>query len=219
MISRFLFPVIFLGLFIYSCKPATESGDNANGNTEIPNDTIVEEKKDELPASAFVLKSDQAGPFRLGYAIPENSIKKYQVRMEKNTRQYEGGSSNEAVTIVSFDDEDLLWLKPGYFKADSQQFSQINEIVVVSPKYKTTEGIGIGSTIEEFGKAYPDMRVWYTYVSTMYVAETDKLKLQFLLDANDYTARKPSARSEQTKLKVSDFKPEGKITRVRIIED
>lgn len=213
---RLSFPIVLAGLFFLSCKSSDGSDDTSNDKT--PVDTIATPPKAELEASAFVIKGSQAGPFKLGYSIPENSIKKYKVRSEKNPRQSNGGPSTEAVTIVSHDGEDLLWLKPGYFKADEQEFSQINEIVVLSPKYRTKEGIGVGSTIEEFGIAFPDMRVWYTYVSSMYVAETDKMKVQFLLDVNDYTGRKPATRSEQTKLKVSDFKPEGKITRIRIIE-
>ncbi|MDQ3017176.1 MAG: hypothetical protein M3R25_10730 [Bacteroidota bacterium] len=214
----FLFISLNVLFILAGCK--SSGNGNQNVNQEDPSAVVdapkVKEKEDP---NKYILRNGQAGPFKIGHEIPGiASMSKYKMRIEKNTRQLEDGPSTESATVISENDVDLVWLKPGLFKSDSQQFSQINEIVIVSPKYKTKEGIGIGSTIGEFQTAYPDIHVWYTYVSSMYVAETEKLKIQFILDPADYTAKKPTTRSEQRKLNLKDFKPEGKITRIRIIE-
>jgi hypothetical protein len=81
----------------------------------------------------------------------------------------------------------------------------ISEIIVQSALYKTERNIGIGSTINEFVAAYPDAKIWWTYVSDMYVLETGSLKAQFILDKNDFTGKKPDVKSEITPLSISDY--------------
>ncbi len=123
----------------------------------------------------------------------------------------------ETVTIIGENNNDLLWLKPGILTGTETYNSTISEIQIVSPKYKTDKGIGIGSTVSDFMVAYPLARVWYTYVSNMYVIETDDVKVQFVLSESDFTGVKPEITSEISTLQVSDFKPDAKIQYIRIL--
>ena len=100
---------------------------------------------------------------------------------------------------------------------NENQNHNIYEIIVLSPKYRTKENIGVGSTIFDFQKTYSDYRVWYTYVSDMFVLESDTIKAQFILDKNDYTGPEIEIEGEITPLLTSDFKNNGKIKRVRLI--
>lgn len=56
--------------------------------------------------------------------------------------------------------------------------------------------------------AYPDLKIWYSYVSDIYVIETPRLdKIQFLLDGNDFIKEGgPDFDNDMTILQPSEFK-------------
>ena len=139
------------------------------------------------------------------------------MRIEQTTRVTDDGIVNEQVTIIGENGIDLLHLKPGVV-SDLSVPTTITEIIVVSPKYKTAQNIGVGSTIGEFLSAYPAHRLWYTYVSDMYVIESNLLKAQFIIDEGDYTGPEIELTSEQVELSSDTFDPEGKIRRIRLID-
>ena len=100
------------------------------------------------------------GPFKMGGALPgPATMMKYQMRVEQITRYSEDGPITESVTIIAENNEDLLWLKPGLLTDDENQNHNIYEIIVLSPRYRTLENIGVGSSIFDFQKTYPDYRV------------------------------------------------------------
>lgn len=92
------------------------------------------------------------------------------------------------------------------------------EIIIVSDIIKTSENIGVNSTIEEFAGAYADFEIYYTYVSDKCWLSTEKYpRIQFLLDKNDFLAEWDG--STIMELKISDFSPNSKINRIRVYED
>jgi hypothetical protein len=109
-----------------------------------------------------------------------------------------------------------LNIAPEYDRQAEKYSDNIGSITVLSPKYMTNEGIGVGSTIEEFTEKYPDPKLWYTYVSGMYIIETDKLNIQFMLREKDFSGTMV-IKGDMTTLNYSDFAPESKIIKVRIL--
>ena len=111
----------------------------------------------------------------------------------------------------------MLILKPSYDHESDTYTDITGEIIIVSEKYKTKDRIGINSTIEEFIKKYPKYRLWYTYVSDTYILESEDIggNIQFLLDAADCVIT-PNADSDITILKLSDFKKNTRIKRIRV---
>jgi hypothetical protein len=217
-IEIFMF-VIFISAFL-ACSQANNSSkgesDVTTGN-ELNNEPVkpvdIEADRDK-----YLITDSMIGPFKLGAGLPgPATMMKYQMRVEQITRQSEDGPTTESVTIIAENNEDLLWLKPGLLTDDENQNHNIYEIIVLSPKYRTKEKIGVGSTIFDFQKTYPDYRVWYTFVSDMFVLESDTIKAQFILDKNDYTGPEIEIEGEITPLLTSDFKNNGKIKRVRLI--
>lgn len=158
-----------------------------------------------------VITNDGVGKFLLGMPIPQ-SLTGYDIL--KQTRIVEEGSE-EPHYIVSQNGKEILKLIPEY---DSDKFTDnIDEIVIVSDKFKTTEKIGVNSTIEEFKEKYPDFEIWYTYISDAYIIETKKYNIQFLLDAKGFIG-KHIITGDMEKLKVSDFAKGCKITGIRIFK-
>lgn len=202
----------------FGCNQADKPGNLNKGNDIGSNALPPEPGKTETPdKEKYLISSNQAGPFIIGDQLPgPATMMKYQMRIEQLTRATDDGIVNEQITIIAEHGKDLVWLKPGLVSVDNSQGNTINEIVIVSPKYKTVEGIGIGTTIAEFRSAYPDHRVWYTYVSDRFVVEADTLKAQFIVDKDDYTGTEIELTSDQVDLSLEQFKQEGKIKRVRM---
>ncbi|GHV38678.1 hypothetical protein FACS1894179_02450 [Bacteroidia bacterium] len=65
-----------------------------------------------------------------------------------------------------------------------------NKIYIASEKFKTVEGIGINSTIEDFAEKYPDYSIYWSYIDDI------------------------SLLQDGVELKLSDFKKETKITAI-----
>lgn len=207
------FLLIFIPLF-NACN--NKSADIDQGHKIIITKDTASGLKNNSTENKYLIRDMQAGPFKIGDEIPgPATMMTYQMRKEQQTRNTEEGPVTEPVTIISENGEDLLMLKPGFESGNYN--NSINEIIILSSKYRTAEDIGVGSTIESFQKVYPDHKAWYTYVSEMFVIETPLVKAQFLLDPRDYTGPKPRITSERTTLKTSDFIKSGMITQVRII--
>lgn len=212
-----LFLSVILIFSFFACNKTSNSGDVENDIKPGPVTSIPEALQKEDP-NKYLITDSTAGPFRLGSELPgPATMMKYQMRVEEITRYSEDGPTTEPVTIIGENNEDLLWLKPGLLAGAGNHDNSIYEIIILSPKYRTKDNIGVGSSIFDFQKTYPDYHVWFTYVSDMYVLETDSISAQFILDKDDYTGPEIEIESEITPLLISDFKNTGKIKRVRLL--
>ena len=210
-----LYPCFFLLMCLLGCTKSN-NGSSPNSYSDKPQSpvTTVPEVEDK---SKYLLASGSAGPFKIGEELPgPATMMKYDVRIEEMTRIVDEGPVKESFTIIAENGNDLLWLRPGVI-ANEESDNSITEIIVVSSKYKTLEDIGVGSTIAEFQASYPVHRIWYTYVSGMYVMETDQVEAQFIVDNSDFIGPEVELTSEMVELKIEDFNPNGKIRRVRLI--
>lgn len=207
-IVNFLVIFSFTSLsFFLSCKGP--SGDV--GLDHVPDSTEVVTAGDSLK---FLITRHQAGPFKIGDELPGPAhLTKYKVRQEKMSFHSEEGPFEENVTVISEDTTDLLWLKS---MIDSTKSKVIREIIVVSPLYRTMKNVGIGSSIADFQAAYPDAHIWYTYVSNMFVIETNEEDAQFLLKEEDYTGPKPDFSSEKLDISNAFFHRDSKIYSIRL---
>ena len=108
-------------------------------------------------------------------------------------------------------------VKPSFNYDDKNQTDKIDEIIILSSRYKTKEGIGVNSDIDDFIANYPNYRLWWTYVGDMYVLDSEDVggDIQFLLDAEDCIIT-PKSDSDMTILKRSDFKKGSKIKKIRV---
>lgn len=164
----------------------------------------------------YLITETGVAPFFVGNEIP-NQADSYVINKEIVTKDSEEGPYEIPVAFVYEDGDEVFEIESAYDYDAEKYINTIGEITVFSDKYKTAEDIGISSTIEDFMAAYPDYTVWYTYISGMYVLDTEQLpNVQFLLDGDDYLMGEIEFDSEITILKASDFKKDAKIISVRI---
>lgn len=157
------------------------------------------------------------GPYLLDEPIPDQ-IGNYTIKKEMLTKDTEEGPYEYPAYVVTENGQNVLNFGLQYdYEAQKYIDDVIGEITIFSDKYKTDDGIGVNSTIGEFLKQYPNHRVWYTYVTDMFVIECKELGLvQFILDGDDYKGSTDLYSSDMVTLKASEFNKDGKIKEVRI---
>ncbi|NOQ72259.1 MAG: hypothetical protein GQ574_09675 [Crocinitomix sp.] len=184
--------------------------------TEIFEDLNEELSEIDGIQEIYTITSESAGDFTLGGAIPV-STDEYTVKEENITTDTEEGPFTETVYNVSDENENLLQIMLEYDYETGEYKDAIGEMNIYSDRFQTVEGIGMGSTIIEFMDAYPDYKIWYTYVSDMYVIETESLGVQFLLDGSGFEGE-ISGSSDMEILSAEDFSADTKIVTVRMFK-
>ena len=165
---------------------------------------VKKSKLINIPIKNLITNSS-AGTFKLNSKITSLvPTDDYKIKKVEDIRSEEGENYTYITYVVNDYKEDLLEIS-----------EDASTITVVSNKFKTSKGIGVGSTIEEFIKAYPTYKIWYTYISDMCVIQTKTGKIQFILD-NDDLKSDPPCNGEIDYLKKSDFNKNSKIIKIRI---
>ncbi len=202
-----LISLLLVLLSAYSCEEAAKPA--ASDETPITTSTDVP----AAPALNYTLSATRVGDFELGGPITAIAKEKGYT-IEELTQRREG--QEEPVFIVSADGERLLQIFPRY-NPQTQGFDDVvGELKVISNRYKLDNGIGVGSSIEEFQKAYADAAFWHTNVGQMFVVETEQVPMQFLLNDSDYVQEQSPLRGERTDLQAAAFKTGSKIASIRI---
>ncbi len=174
----------------------------------------TEENQAETTEHNYLITSASAGYLHLGAKkadiVPEEGHTLTSMVVDA------GEGMQETQWFVDEDDNSLM----GFFlETNSRGEEIIREIGVYSPLYKTDQNIGPGSQLNEVKEAYPDLKMWYTYIGNWYVAETESLpNVQFLIDPLAFSGdnEKLMQGFEQVFLDESDFNMKGKIISVRL---
>jgi hypothetical protein len=108
-----------------------------------------------------------------------------------------------------------------WFFSNTSRERIVDGIRVHLSKFKTAEGIGIGSSIEDVMHAYPDSRIIYSQYDAAFWIELPQNSFLFYLNENDLITedyeREPDEYGSLTYiLQPSDFKENSKITEIRI---
>jgi len=189
-------------------KPSKESTEQAAKPEEV---IVISDEQ--------LITGESVGKFRIGRSIPgKESVAPYQISREIITTTTEEGPYEETVYVLKDQETVLMHLKPEFDYETMQYNRKTGEIIVFSDQFKTEKGSGVHSTVEDFIKAYPDYKLWYTYVSGMFIIETPVLDVQFILDQEDFKGDVSNADSEITNLEISDFRKGAKIKQVRIFK-
>lgn len=187
----------------------------------------VEQREDEkttdssvVDEAGFIIDAEGVGAFRLGEDIPTKlkdarySLSKKMVLVEGEGEQYE-----EPWYVLSMGGNEILRILPGYDPETDDFSNVVGEIRIESALCSTKEGANVGDTLEQLAALYRKLTLWYSYVSDMFVAETQGLPgVQFLLDGNGFVgSRDDLADSDIVFLSRPDFRPGTRIRAIRIL--
>jgi hypothetical protein len=215
--------IVILGIVVYFALPPKNEKFTNNPTYQYPTTTnkpIAEKpakennqtksEKSSIPTDEnYLIKNDGVGIFRLGESIPFNNPN---YTIKKDFVYPEG--IEEPIYIVFENGQKILTITPKYdYSKEEYSTDGIDGIEIFSSKFKTAEGIGVGSTIENFANKYPDFYIWGHY---NLVIETGRYgRFQFYLDENDFIG-KDGYWDGGPKLGLSDFKKGSKIQGIRI---
>src|SRR5699024_3211515 len=118
--------------------------------------------------SSYRITSYSAGPFNLG-ELTSYVLNNFDFKKKIETRHAEDGVEKRQVYTVEQNGEKLIILYSEFNIHTNSFHNTIDEMMIVSPVFKTKKGIGVGSTIHEFADKYPEYELWYTYVSDHYI--------------------------------------------------
>ncbi|MGH1335278.1 MAG: hypothetical protein ACRBFS_04055 [Aureispira sp.] len=213
--TTFVFTLLLLLLALYSCEntPAAPTEDKNETITETSATTDNPTDVPPAPVLDYTLAAKRAGDFSIGGALT-TTAKEKGYSLEKRSQMAEG--NEEPYYIVSGEGESLLRIEPRYNLEIASYEDVIGEITVLSNRYKMANGIGVGSSIEEFQSAYADAKFWHSNVGQLFVMETAQVPVQFLLNAADFTQTEKEMTGESTPLEATDFRAGCKIFNVRV---
>ncbi len=201
-----------------SCGGAEET--NTENKTEEAPTTekqVVEEEIEEVVEEPTTLENldvthGQAGPFTLNAAFTgEGEYMGYTMEMVEETRDTEEGPYTLTSYHAKFNGETHIIIYPKY-----DNDALIGELQVVSPMYKTSEGIGVGSSIDDFYASFKDAKAFYTYISGAYWLESSVYpSLNFTINEDDHLGE-VDFDGDLTERSKESFKEGALIERIRI---
>lgn len=208
---RFCLSILLLTC-LFACKeqqPAEESTE-----TEITEKTIPTEPQKTI---AYSFDAFSALGYKVGDPTYEN-LYPNQVTLKEDVNTYaeEGETWDEPKTVVSDKDGVLVDLVHAQDHRMGNYVEFVEEIMVHSPKLKNRQGIGVGSTIQEFEKAYPFSKIYYTYISETTWLEIGIPGYQFYIDTPKDIHKKVNINSDLMELSKHLFDANTPIRYVRI---
>ena len=176
------------------------------------NNTFIKKSEDtsSLTTSVmdkYLITQNSVGEFKMGQEINlpyQSDI--YTIEREARKQHVDGSITVDVVEYHVFENgKEVLTIHPGY---DSQgRFTnKINKFIILSEKFKTKEGIGVNSKIEDFAKLFPDYTIMREFSGYAYFMQSDETggNMTFYIDVEDFLYNKTN--SDETPLTISDFK-------------
>ena len=212
------YTILIIPLSFMSCGGSEESeGADSNEETSTENTSEEETVDAEPPENTFAIGTEMVGIFRVGEAVPDPLPEELKSRHFLETDVDDSGKSEEHTHNVIFTMlEDVVELTMEKGSDKHHEDKHITEMLVLSNYYQTDQGIGVGSTIEEFKEVYPDMSVWYDKVHDRYHLETEILVgVQFLFDAED-VKREARGSADHQEINASYINEGADIDKIRV---
>jgi hypothetical protein len=167
-----------------------------------------------ISQNSILINESQVSIFKVRDKVPNvGLINEFTISMQEEVFYGEGDGYYLDVYFVFSDSDTIISIISDNYNKDI-----INEILIFYKKPRTKEGIGVGSTIENFALQYNAYSIWCTYISDVCVIETRKYNnIQFILNISDLKDGSPGLDfngmfiSDMTSLEISDFFPQTKI--------
>jgi len=186
--------ISFFWLALLSCK-------------EENNTTVIQKNENK-----FLITEKGVLGLNIGDSMPDR-LDNY--KLKKSVKIVEEGNEEPIINLIE-NNVELLQISFIYDSEKAHFTNEVGEILIKNKRFRTEENIGVESTISDFIQTYSSFYIWYTYISGMYVIQSNDKKIQFILDENGYIGKHDLMESDMIKLKKEDFLPTTEITKIRI---
>ena len=167
-------------------------------------DSLVKFYEESKILDDFIIATNSVGPYVIGNSFSEvdgiESIRKEETRWTPDEpSQYE---------VVYYD---VFLGKEKLMEVYINSYSEIERISILSPKLQTSNGIRVGSTIDDFIRVHYNYRLLYNYLRGWYWIDTrdDGFELLYRLDEDDLL--NPRIDAVITAFDTSDWRPKSEI--------
>lgn len=200
--------IVLSGLIIiFSCtnKKEKSSGETVKKVTA----TKMSNAWRSFNISTLKITEKGIGKFKIGEIFPSqfSPLKREEKTVIKKTEE---GKETVKTNIITSEGQIL-------FAVENDDDKYAKEIMVYTPEIKTVSGLGVGSTLSNIIKIYPDAKVWYTYISDRVVLESLSMpNTQFIIDKKGYKKGAISYNSDKEDLSLEHFDVDTKVKVVRV---
>jgi len=202
----------FVGLFISCSEPADETAAEPIDTTT---QVVVPEIVEPEIINSFVLESGTVGLFKIGAPMPKLPTE-ISSRKATATLTEDGKKVDHVMYVISNSLEDIAEVIMVNDTTIAEEDLTIQEVVVISNYYETSNNVKIGTTLTTFAEKHPDTKVWYNGATGELVAETSAYpEIQFILDP-DSSSKKPKG-TKNINLSLSSFNEDTKIKTIKVL--
>ena len=165
-----------------------------------------------------LITQNSVGEFRIGQQI-NLPYKSNTYKIERD--EYEESVDGEDYTAIAYrvfeKGKEVLTMRP-IIDVKGRDTKKMCEFFILSEKFKTNEGIGVNSTIEDFVKCYPNYRIWWAYIGgSEFILDSEDIDgISFYLNTEDVISYPEIDNEGITTMKISDFKKGTKIYKIFI---
>lgn len=195
--------ILMISFISINCKNHTNKTTKLNNENS---DSLINIEKKYLITENGVLG------LTIGNTIPE-TIENF--KLTKTVKIVEEGNE-EPVICLTDDNTELLHIGFEYDQAMGNFNNKVGEILIKDKRFRTEKNIGVESTIEDFINSYSNYKIWYSYISGMYVIQSRDMKIQFNLNENGYIGKKNLMEGDSVELNKEDFLANTRIVSIRI---
>lgn len=115
--------------------------------------------------------------------------------------------------VVYRNGEKEIEIEPGYDIENGRFTDTVDVILIYSPNYRSSDGVYAGQLLTDCPDTFKSKKFWMYYTDVVLV---DDGNIQYFLDAENLVT-KPIIKVDKAAVKSSDFKPEAKIEKIRIL--
>jgi len=215
--KRLLFPILLSGVILFSCDDSKQSkNDEAvdSENSESSDVDSSDSKNEPISDNKQTWQISDDGCLLATPGEPDPDLDdNFKVDFRVESRMEEGETYDVPKAFI-FQNKELLVECEMDQQGDT---AEISGLKIHSNRFKTEEGIGVGSTMEEFMSTYPEFRLWYTYVGDFITFDTPEYSsIQFHINRADYLPEEILFDTDMEILDPKDFKEDAEIAVVRI---
>ena len=221
--------LIIAAIAFVNCNTNENNEANSQTNTELENLKLENEKlkrEKEIADSLsnvkkikvedkFLISNSKVGDFQIGEIVNMDISNGYIIEKATRSEFIEGDTYEYPILKMSLNGDLHLSVQTTSESKDDFENSPIQEITVISNKYLTNEGIGVGSTIKEFFEEYPNSELYHYVETNQYCIRNNSTT--YFLTSEDFIGKIDWDNQEShlvAKLKVSDFKTDSKISQI-----
>lgn len=216
--KKLLYIIVLFVFVLTSCnnlgKKKTEKTQNEN-RTQTEEEIIEAnnentENTEESYYDGFIIRSKEVDFIEIGKPLPNPVPDFISYQFYEKSVEEEGEEYIYSYFAITENKNEVI-------KAKLEE-NKVVEILILKNVAQTEEGVGIGTKLEIMCGFFPEIKIYYTYVSDRFFAETPEYPdVQFIVSGDSYLYSKTDlTNTDLQEVYPQDFSETAEITQIRL---